>query len=62
MEFRLLYEGELLPSGGSNKRASEKHKLLLLPTERDVKPNDALVVIHVKLNHKNARAFDNWFG
>jgi hypothetical protein len=37
-------------------------KLLLLPTQRDVKANDALVVIHVKLNHKNARTFDNWFG
>lgn len=27
MEFRLLYEGELLPSGGSNKRAKEKHAI-----------------------------------
>jgi len=27
MEFRLLYEGELLPSGGSNSRAPEKHAI-----------------------------------
>jgi hypothetical protein len=25
MDFRLLYEGELLPSAGTNKRAEEKH-------------------------------------
>jgi hypothetical protein len=27
MEFTLLYEGELLPSGGSNSRAKEKHAI-----------------------------------
>ncbi|MHB1954037.1 MAG: hypothetical protein ACYCOU_09845 [Sulfobacillus sp.] len=37
-------------------------QLLLLPNQREVKANDAHVVIHVKLNHKNARAFDNYFG
>jgi hypothetical protein len=37
-------------------------KLLLLPTERELKANDAFVVIHVTLNHRSARTFDNWFG
>jgi hypothetical protein len=37
-------------------------RLLLLPNQGSVKPNDCLAVIHVKLNHKNARAFDHWFG
>jgi hypothetical protein len=37
-------------------------KLLLLPSEREVKANDAFVVIHVALNHRPARTFDNWFG
>jgi len=37
-------------------------RLLLLPNQGSVKPNDCLAVIHVSLNHKNARAFDNWFG
>ena len=37
-------------------------KLLLLPNHREVKENEAFVVIHVKLNHRNARTFDNWFG
>lgn len=27
MEFRLLYEGEIKPSGGSNTRSSEKHEI-----------------------------------
>lgn len=27
MEFRLLYQGELLPSGNSNRRATEKHAI-----------------------------------
>jgi hypothetical protein len=37
-------------------------KLLLLPNRKEVKENEAFVVIHVKLNHRNARSFDNWFG
>ncbi len=37
-------------------------KLLLLPNQKEVKENEAFVVIHVKLNHRNARTFDNWFG
>jgi hypothetical protein len=37
-------------------------QLLLLPNHREVKANDAHAVIHVKLNHKNARTFDNYFG
>lgn len=37
-------------------------RLLLLPTKREIKANEALVVIHVKLNHRSARALDNWFG
>ncbi len=37
-------------------------KLLLLPSEREIKANDAFVVIHVTLNHRPARTFDNWFG
>ena len=37
-------------------------QLLLLPNEQEVRPNDAHVVIRVKLNHKDARTFDNYFG
>jgi hypothetical protein len=37
-------------------------QLLMLPNHRDVRPNDAHAVIHVKLNHKNARTFNNYFG
>ena len=37
-------------------------QMLLLPNRREVKANDAHAVIHVKLNHKNARTFDNYFG
>jgi hypothetical protein len=37
-------------------------QLLLLPNHREVKANDAHAVIHVKLNHKNAGTFDNYFG
>lgn len=37
-------------------------ELLLLPHEREVKANDAFVVIHVRLNHKDARTWDNYFG
>jgi hypothetical protein len=37
-------------------------QLLLLPNQREVKANDAHVMIHVRLNHKNARTFDNYFG
>lgn len=37
-------------------------QLLLLPNQREVKANDVHVTIHVSLNHKNARSFDNFFG
>jgi hypothetical protein len=37
-------------------------RLLLLPNKPNVEPNDCFAIIYVKLNHKNARAFDNWFG
>jgi hypothetical protein len=37
-------------------------QLLMLPREKAVKANDCFVVIHVRLNHRNARAFDNYFG
>jgi hypothetical protein len=36
-------------------------QLLLLPKEKQVKPNDCFVVIHVKLSHKNPGAFDQYF-
>ncbi|MGD0884901.1 MAG: hypothetical protein ABSA46_08520 [Thermodesulfovibrionales bacterium] len=37
-------------------------ELLLLPNHKEVKANDAFVIIDVKLNHKDARTFDNIFG
>lgn len=37
-------------------------QMLLLPGTREPKANDAFVVIHVKLNHKVARTFDDYFG
>ena len=37
-------------------------QLLLLPNRREVKASDAFVVIDVRLNHKDARFFDNYFG
>jgi hypothetical protein len=37
-------------------------KLLLLPQQREVKANDAFVLIHVRLNHNPTRTFDNFFG
>jgi hypothetical protein len=37
-------------------------QLLLLPKGREVRANEAFVVIHVKLIHKSARSFDNVFG
>jgi hypothetical protein len=36
-------------------------QLLLLPHDREIKGNTCFVTIHVKLNHKNPRAFDNYF-
>lgn len=36
-------------------------QLLLLPHEKQVRPNDCFVVIHVKLSHKNPGAFDQYF-
>jgi hypothetical protein len=37
-------------------------QLLMLPNDREVKANDAHAVIHVRLNHKNARTWGNYFG
>jgi len=37
-------------------------QLLMLPREKAVKANDCFVVIHVRLNHRDARTFDNYFG
>lgn len=37
-------------------------ELLMLPNQREVKANDSLVVIHVRLNHRDPRTFDNYFG
>ena len=36
-------------------------QLLLLPNERQVKPNDCFAVIHVKLSHKTPGTFDQYF-
>ena len=36
-------------------------ELLVLPGERDVKPDDAFAVVHVKLNHYGSFPFDRWF-
>jgi hypothetical protein len=37
-------------------------RLLLLPNKKEVTPTDCLAVIHVRVNHKTARTFDNYFG
>ena len=37
-------------------------ELLLLPNHKEVKANDSFAIIDVKLNHKDARTFDNYFG
>jgi hypothetical protein len=37
-------------------------QLLMLPNQRHVRSHDAHAIIHVRLNHKNARTFDNYFG
>jgi hypothetical protein len=37
-------------------------QLLMLPHEKAVKANDCFVVIHVRLTHRDARTFDNYFG
>jgi hypothetical protein len=36
--------------------------LLMLPTERIIRSDDAHAIIHVRLNHKNARTFGNYLG
>lgn len=35
-------------------------RLLLLPHQKQAKPNDCFAVIHVKLAHRTPRTFDNW--
>jgi len=37
-------------------------ELLLLPEHKQVEANDCFAVIHVKLNHREARTFGNYFG
>lgn len=37
-------------------------QLLVLPKERNIKPNDAFLVIHVTLNQSNPATTDNYFG
>jgi hypothetical protein len=37
-------------------------QLLLLPNRKDIKAIDSFVLIDVKLNHRHARTFDNYFG
>lgn len=37
-------------------------RLLLLPNQRSVRKDDAHVIIHIRLNHRNARTLDNYFG
>jgi len=37
-------------------------QMLLLPNKKEVKANDAYALIHVRLNHKDARTFGNYFG
>src|ERR1019366_2795335 len=36
-------------------------QLLMLPHEKEVRANTCFVTIHVKLNHRNPRTFDNYF-
>jgi hypothetical protein len=36
-------------------------QLLVLPKERQVNPNDAFLVIHVKISHANPGTFDRYF-
>jgi hypothetical protein len=36
-------------------------QLLLLPDKAEVRANEAFAIIHVKLNHRPGRSFDNWF-
>lgn len=35
-------------------------RLLLLPHQKQAKPNDCFAVVHVKLSHRTPRTFDNW--
>ncbi len=37
-------------------------QLLMLPNTRRLRADDAYAVIKVRVNHKNARTFDNYFG
>jgi hypothetical protein len=37
-------------------------RLLMLPNERRIRSEDAYAMIHVRVNHRNARTFDNYFG
>jgi len=37
-------------------------QLLMLPRQKEVRANDCFVAIHVRLNHRDARGLDNYFG
>jgi hypothetical protein len=37
-------------------------QLLVLPKEREVKANDAFLIIHVQINHRNPGTYDQYFG
>jgi hypothetical protein len=37
-------------------------RLLLLPNERRIRSDDAYAMIHVRLNHRDARTWGNYFG
>jgi hypothetical protein len=37
-------------------------QLLVLPSEKQLCASDVFAVIHVQLSHRNARAFENYFG
>jgi hypothetical protein len=37
-------------------------QLLMLPHEREVRANTCFVTIHVRLNHRDVRTYDNYFG
>ena len=37
-------------------------QLLMVPREREVRANTCFVTIHVRLNHRDVRTYDNYFG
>jgi hypothetical protein len=55
--FCLLQDDRLI----SEVKVTTDH-LLMLPHEKEVRANTCFVTIHVKLNHRDARTYDNYFG